>query len=400
MNKVKILLAVLLTSTAITAQNLVANGGFEQISSPPTGYNQLNKAVGWSNCNGNYNTQGTWGSPDLLSTIGSGVALLPCGYVTCVLPHSGSNVVGFISYNGYIANCREYVSTPLIAPLQVGKLYSVSFWATTGTNPSADYVTNNIGALFTMNSFWYNTPCHTVNRTPHVNITSVLDTIGWKYFSFVFQADSAYNYITFGSFANDANTTLVQKKSSGMPYAYNVIDDIDVHQISETAPIANFGTSSNTVCVGSSFVANDMSSGNPTAWNWNVSGPVASTASVQNPTFVFSQTGLYTISLVCSNGAGQSSVVSKTVSVVSCKTPVIETVPETNELLVFPNPTPGSFIVKTKYDDTLVLFNQVGEVVYLFELNLKNNYTVSFEHLPTGIYYLKGNKVKKKIIVE
>jgi hypothetical protein len=81
-------LMILFVST--NGQNLVNNPGFEIYSVLLNTYNELDQAVGWSNCNGNYVTQGNWGSPDYLSLLGSGVALLPCGYIACTNPHTGT----------------------------------------------------------------------------------------------------------------------------------------------------------------------------------------------------------------------------------------------------------------------------------------------------------------------
>jgi hypothetical protein len=83
------------------SQNMVNNPGMEIYSIAPNSSNEVNRASGWSNCNGNYVTQGNWGSPDYLSLQGTGAALLPCGYVACVNPHSGNGVLAFVSYNGF-----------------------------------------------------------------------------------------------------------------------------------------------------------------------------------------------------------------------------------------------------------------------------------------------------------
>ncbi|PBQ32611.1 hypothetical protein CNR22_12800 [Sphingobacteriaceae bacterium] len=320
----KIKLFTLLTFQSIcsfNAQNLVNNPGLEITSSSPTGYNQLNLANGWSNCNGNYITQGTWGSPDLLSLNGSGVAQLPCGYITCVQPHSGNNVLGFVTYNGYHVDAREYVSTNLTTTMQVGQTYSISFYATTGSLTSASYVSNNIGVLFTNNAVWHGSNSLRINRTPHYNMSTVLDTTGWKYFSFTFVADSAYKYITFGNYYSDANTTLVNKNSTSDVYAYNIIDDITVSHVNSVAvPQTSFMISGSGVCAGKSLAAMDLSSNSPTAWSWQVSGPVSAASTQSNPVFTFSVPGTYSISLTSSNSGGAGT-------------------PFTKILTVYPNPT-------------------------------------------------------------
>lgn len=220
--------------TSITGQNSVHNPGFELYSFPPSTYNELGRASGWSNCNGNYSTQGTWGSPDYLSLLGSGVAQLHCGYITCAYPHSGNGVAGFITYNGYAANCREYIRTFLTSPMMSGVNYQVSLWLNNGTSRQFKYVTNNVGILFSKDSIWQSSVCAVLNRQPQLNINSVIDTTSWKKYTFNFTADSAYKYITIGNYFNDANTMLVNKNSGGNPYAYVLIDDVSVERTSAT----------------------------------------------------------------------------------------------------------------------------------------------------------------------
>lgn len=213
----------------IQAQNIVNNSGFESYSTLPDSYNELNRASGWSNCNGHYVSQGSWGSPDYLSLLGSGVALLPCGYISCATPHSGNGIAGFITYNGNLTNNREYIRTYLVNPMVVGQQYEVSFFITRGTNALSKFVSNNVGILFSVDSTWQTSPYTMLPHTPQLNVSSVIDSTDWKEYNFTFTADSAYNYITIGNYYSDANTTLVSKiQNSNQIYAYYMVDDISV----------------------------------------------------------------------------------------------------------------------------------------------------------------------------
>jgi hypothetical protein len=227
-NTKSITFILLLLSVGIRSQNIVNNPGLETYSSLPNYANQLVRASGWSNCNGNYNSQGTWGSPDYLNLLGTGLAQLPCGYLTCSLPHSGNGVAAFITYNGFLADCREYIRTFLTTTMVPGAQYQVSFWITNGSSPQAKYVTNNIGILFSKDSTWQSSTCSVMNRTPQLNISSVIDTASWKMYTFTYTADSAYKYMTVGNYFNDANTTLITKNNSNQLYSYYLVDDFRV----------------------------------------------------------------------------------------------------------------------------------------------------------------------------
>jgi hypothetical protein len=232
MKKIFTFLAVMMISM-FSGQNIMHNGGFETYTNLPDNWNELNRCSGWSNCNGNYATQGSWGSPDFLSTSGTGVALLPCGYVACVNPHSGNNVAGFITYNGFNVNNREYIRNYFNTPMIVGEQYLIEFYLTIGSSTIAKYATNNVGIRVSVDSTWQFSPYQTLPQVPQMNVNTLIDSIGWKKYSFTFTADSAYKYITFGNYKTDGNTTLVVKNaSSNQLYAYYAIDDIAVTRIS------------------------------------------------------------------------------------------------------------------------------------------------------------------------
>ena len=68
------------------------------------------------------------------------------------------------------------------------------------------------------------------------------------------------------------------------------------------APTANFTVSSATICEGESVGFTDFSTDVPTTWSWNFGDNT--TSSAQNPTHVFNTPGVYSVSLVVSNAAG------------------------------------------------------------------------------------------------
>jgi hypothetical protein len=81
-------------------------------------------------------------------------------------------------------------------------------------------------------------------------------------------------------------------------------------------PIANFSVAPNPVCVGSTLNIGDLSLNVPTSWSYTMTGGTPSLATVQNPTVSYATAGIYTITLVATNGTGSSIPVTKTVSVV------------------------------------------------------------------------------------
>jgi PKD repeat protein len=81
------------------------------------------------------------------------------------------------------------------------------------------------------------------------------------------------------------------------------------------APVANFSWSPTNPCPGQTVQVTDMSTGNPVAWVYSVTGASQSTYAVQNPVVTFTTGGTQTIIMICAGLGGTSTPVSKTVSV-------------------------------------------------------------------------------------
>jgi len=68
---------------------------------------------------------------------------------------------------------------------------------------------------------------------------------------------------------------------------------------------------------------------------------------------------------------------------------------------VYPNPSNGSFIVKSNSSGTYNLFNSYGQLVKSIDLNSNQHFQQSIENLFAGVYFLTSNNFsyKKKIVV-
>ena len=75
-------------------------------------------------------------------------------------------------------------------------------------------------------------------------------------------------------------------------------------------PIADFIASDTTLCVGDSISFFDLSSNNPTSYQWTFFGATPPVSSLPNPTGIFYNTpGVYTVQLVVSNNSGSDTLV-------------------------------------------------------------------------------------------
>lgn len=82
-------------------------------------------------------------------------------------------------------------------------------------------------------------------------------------------------------------------------------------------PTAYFSNAYSSACVNTAFVFNDQSSNSPTTWNWTLSGATPSISAVKNPSATYTATGIYTVSLISTNGNGSSVAYTNTISVIA-----------------------------------------------------------------------------------
>lgn len=215
-------------------QNLIQNGSFENFSAP----------ANWNSWSGQfYDANVTpivrilydwdeFNSADLLTSACthtfSGVPVNRFGYIT---PKDGNNIVGLQVFpNVPSYESKEYIYQHLIAPLQTGKTYSLSFYVSKADRK--EYAIKNMGAYFSNTAVSTNSLGY-INATPQVVNQGgfITDTLGWTEIQGCFTAIGGEQYITIGNFNSNANTdTLYTGTNNPIPsdpqYAYYYIDDI------------------------------------------------------------------------------------------------------------------------------------------------------------------------------
>lgn len=225
----------LLLALSFTAKgqfgNLVPNPGFETTFGYPTSEGDLYEAVGWDNLNGG--TAYPYATPDFFHVNGSGGAQVPNTFAGTIPAFEGAGIGGFITYNFFVPNYREYLGTPLAAPMTPGQPYTVSFWlSNSASNHYASMGSNNIGIAFTVGA-----PSQNVNLpialNPQVEITAVTYSNSWVQYNFTFTPSQAFDYMTIGNFRDDLNTAR-SIFTTGYSMSYYFIDMIDV---TEMAPL-------------------------------------------------------------------------------------------------------------------------------------------------------------------
>jgi PKD repeat protein len=72
------------------------------------------------------------------------------------------------------------------------------------------------------------------------------------------------------------------------------------------APVAQFTSNDNSVCVGTTVQYTDQTLNNPVSWNWTFAGGNPGTSTVQNPSVLYNTAGAYNVQLIVSNVLGDT----------------------------------------------------------------------------------------------
>jgi hypothetical protein len=77
----------------------------------------------------------------------------------------------------------------------------------------------------------------------------------------------------------------------------------------------------------------------------------------------------------------------------------ISEVKKENSITIYPNPNNGSFTVKGKENESIIISNQLGQELKTIYLSDKNNFSETISGLENGIYFLNGKSTKQKVVV-
>ena len=154
----------------------------------------------------------------------------PIGLKGTQQPHSGNVFAGLFCYTIPGLNQREYIQSALLTPLNPGTYYCLEFYVSL-----ADYTenyTDKLAVHFSDLAVSSNNDQQLAVIPQVVSTSFISDTAGWVLVSGIFQATSAFNFITIGNFNDDASTpTIANIGSSGNPGcygAYYFIDDVSL----------------------------------------------------------------------------------------------------------------------------------------------------------------------------
>lgn len=216
-----------LTAWGVTAQNLVPNPGFDDLSGCPTVPGQIQFAVPW--------VTASEGTPDLYNVCGPapffGVPLAGGRIDSHQLPRSGGGYAGIFVYSNlnYASN-SEYLEAPLKEAMQKGKQYYLEFYVAPDLTPNFYYGYTDAVGMALSDTFYYR-ELGTSEALPLEPVIEnrwdlVTDTAGWTRISGCYTAKGGEAFAIIGNFRN-TQETLVEFVNPTYPFSnYFYVEDV------------------------------------------------------------------------------------------------------------------------------------------------------------------------------
>nr|MBA3665847.1 PKD domain-containing protein [Bacteroidota bacterium] len=117
------------------------------------------------------------------------------------------------------------------------------------------------------------------------------------------------------AYAGQSNV-MVEFQNHGQWGQIIYLDNINITGVAASGPpTASFATSAASPCVNQAVSFTDQSTNAPTSWSWSMPGSSTPTSTLSSPTVTYASSGVYTVTLISSNGFGASSPMSQTLQV-------------------------------------------------------------------------------------
>lgn len=234
------MLCLLGTWSLSVSQNLVPNGGFEQVKDTMLPYSQLDNLLYWENPsvaskNSSFRSS-PFGTPDHFYDTGDeGLRKAR----TSFRPFQGKGAIGLITFSQRVANYREYVTVKLHEPLQVGKTYTCTFYVSSGhLTAFGNIATNGLGIYFSTSPFVQQI-YEPVLVKPQFFLEEIFFAYGWKKFTFQFSPTSPYEYLTLGNFFPDNQLKIQYLFFEVDPQSYVFLDEVSLELFSAKEELTN-----------------------------------------------------------------------------------------------------------------------------------------------------------------
>lgn len=196
--------------------NLVPNPSFEDYTQCPTGFDQIDRATGWSSYAN---------SPDYIQSCTSGPLSVPSNSFGYQSAKEGSAYSFIFTYDTQFLPFvyREYIGIRLNDELVVGTRYFVSAFVSRPDSISASGASNHLGFRFLNSASSVFVPFSPDNFA-HVQCDSIItDQQNWVQLFGSFIADTAFQFLAIGNFYDNIHTDTINFQGTDGGYYIDAV---------------------------------------------------------------------------------------------------------------------------------------------------------------------------------
>jgi len=151
-------------------------------------------------------------------------------------------------------------------------------------------------------------------------------------------------------------------------------------------PIADFISDTTQIVNGDSVQFTDLSTNDPTGWEWQFEGATPGTSNEQNPVIIYNTPGNWDVTLVVTNIYGSDTLIISDYITVDPATGI--TIQNGIQIIIYPNPAKDKiFISSCTNIESVSIFDNYGQEVIRQICNIKQ-IEINIADLPTGIYFI------------
>ena len=218
--KITCLLAFIVASTTVLSQNLVPNGGFEEVLECPDLQSQLDRTSHWFD-------PSEMGTPDYYHACGEPWYSVPDNTVGFQEPVDGQAYVGIFLWIYLLEDMREMIEVELLSTLQAGQCYRFRMHANLGD--FSQKTTDDLGVFFSDSAFVTPT-AEPPALQPHIALApgTLLNKSDWTVLEGEYIASGGERYLMIGNYLLDAQTTLVEDTGGTGNFVYCHIDSVSL----------------------------------------------------------------------------------------------------------------------------------------------------------------------------
>jgi OmpA-OmpF porin, OOP family len=221
--------SILLTTSLFAQQNLVNNGGFEDVKGKVKRPGSIAMAAGW--------TSATGVKADLFVDTKEPGFGTPDNIYGTENAKDGSNYAGIVAFSYGDKMSRTYLQTRLTSPLKKGQKYCVSYHVALAEG--SKYAINQLGILFSKKEFETDSKASLIEDAQFKDTRIHNALFGWDKICDTYLADGNEKFLVIGNF--NSNEDVKQEKNrptkgikvEQLIAAYYYIDEVSVTLIEE-----------------------------------------------------------------------------------------------------------------------------------------------------------------------